>query len=153
NLPGDLYRPGDVGMKPVSPEDLDKARGVADRVLASGLVQTPLASGSGTLLEPVPIHSPDGGEIAGWLIGIAVGDRLAGFMQLGPDLTFRRYSTFQRHPPSLDGCPQVADWLDRPRILDRAHSQATAGEQLAEPFLTYDQSPDRLAWAILATDP
>jgi hypothetical protein len=138
-------------MREAAPADLNRARKAAARVLASGLVRTPLADGSGEVLEPVPVHAPDG-EIAGWFIGIADGDRLAGFLQLAADLAFRRYSSFQRHPPSLEGCPRVADWLDRSRILDLARTRAAAGERLAEPFLTYDQNPDRLVWAVGATD-
>lgn len=140
-------------MKEAVPEDLNRAREAAARVLASGLVQTSLARGSGEVLEPVPVHTPDGGEIAGWFIGIAADGRLAGFLQLAADLVFRRYSSFQRRPPSLEGCPEVADWLDQSQILDRARTRATAGEKLAEPFLTYDQNPDRLVWAVGATDP
>jgi hypothetical protein len=125
-----------------SPGDPVRAREAAARVLASGLVQT---AGAGELQEPVPVHTPDGAEIAGWFVGMALGDRLTGFLQLQADLSFRRYSSFQHHP-------RLADWLDRSQILDRARSQAASGEQLTDPFLTYDQSPDRLAWAVKATD-
>lgn len=139
-------------MKEASPEELARARAAAARVLASGLLQTPAADGSGTVSEPVPVHSPDGEEIVGWMVGIAAGDRLAGFLQLAADGTFRRYASFQRFPPSLEGCPAAADWLDPSRILERARSKAKASERLEDPFLTYDQNPDRLAWAVPATD-
>lgn len=138
-------------MREVDPEDLARAREAAARVLASGLVRTP--AGEGSVLEPLPVRTPDGLEIAGWFVGIAAGDRLAGFLQLAADRTFRRYSSFQRHPPALEGTPPVADWLDQKRILERARSRAEPGERLAEPFLAFDQSPDRLAWAVKATDP
>jgi hypothetical protein len=118
-------------------------------VLVSGLVEAPAGSSE---LEPVPIQTPDGGKVAGWFVGMAMEDRLVGFLQLAVDLTFRRYSSFQRRPPDLEGCPRRDDWLDPARILDLARAQAAPGERLAEPFLTYDQNPDRLAWAVQATD-
>lgn len=139
-------------MSKVKPEDVAEARTAALRVLSSGLLQTPVEGGAGRVEEPVPIWVPEDEEIAGWMVGIAVEDRLAGFLQLAADRVFRRYASFQRYPPSLEGCPALADWLDRSRIADRARSKAKPGEELAEPFLTYDQNPDRLAWAVRATD-
>jgi hypothetical protein len=136
-------------MKEPDPGALGRARAAAARVRASGLIQTP----AGDLLEPVPIHTPDGGEIAGWFVGLGVGPLLAGFLQLAADLAFRRYASFQRHPPALEGCPRRDDWLDPLRILERARSRAADDERLADPFLTYDENPDRLAWAVRATDP
>jgi hypothetical protein len=140
-------------MREIDAHDLDQVRQAVDRLLASGLVQMPLGRPAGKVLEPVPIHRPDGDEIAGWFVGIAMGDRLAGFLQLSPALTFRRYSSFQRHPPAIEGCPLVADWIDRSRILERARSRADQGETLADPFLSYDQNPDRLVWAVRTTYP
>jgi hypothetical protein len=129
-----------------------QVREMAEKLLASRLIQDPVVRADGRILEPVAILHPSGSGLAGWWVGVGAGDRMLGFFQLAPDLTFRRFSSFQRRPSSLDGCPPAADWLDPSRILEKARSQAAAGDRLAEPYLTYDRNPDRLAWAVRAVD-
>jgi hypothetical protein len=134
----------------VSDPSPEKVRQVVGKLLAS--VQDSLVRSSGQILEPVAIRHPSGDGLAGWFIGVGSGDRLLGFFQLAPDLTFHRFSSFQRRPGSLEGCPPVADWLDPARIQEKARARAEAGDHLAEPFLSYDRNPDRLAWVVRAVD-
>jgi hypothetical protein len=64
-----------------------------------------------------------------------------------------RISSFQHHPHEYESCPDVADWTDPRLIASRAASIAKPGEQLSDPVLTYDRSPDRLAWKVEARHP
>ena len=77
--------------------------------------------------------------------------RIAGFLQFLPDHTLLRYSTFQRHDDSLDGCPPAASWLDRAAILARLHEKKRPDETVGPLFPSYDQTPERLAWATVLT--
>ena len=125
------------------------AKRISAEILSAGIVGSSLERRSGEVLEPIPIQSSDR-RLVGWFVGIAVEASLVGFFVLGPKLEFRRYSTFLRHPGSLKGCPDVATWLDPQCILHRARDVAAPGESLGTPFLSYDQSPERIAWAVRA---
>jgi hypothetical protein len=127
-----VSRPGD---------EASRARDVAARLIESGLVDEPLAAEAE--LHAVPIESPDRTRV-GWLVGLVVGDRLIGFVQLDEELRFRRYASFARETPAND-------WLDPETVLARAGAHSRPGEQLATPFLGYDANPDRVAWVVKAT--
>jgi hypothetical protein len=122
-------------------DDASRAREAAARLIESGLVDEPFAADAE--LHPIPIESPDRTRV-GWLVGLVVGDRLVGFVQLDEQLRFRRYASFARETPAKD-------WLDPETVLERARAHAKPGEQLATPFLSYDSSPDRIAWLVKAT--
>jgi hypothetical protein len=86
-----------------------------------------------------------------WLVPLEAGGKLAGFAQLLTSLVPLRVSSFQRRPHDFQDCPDIADWIDIQSITARASSLAKPGERLSKPLLTYDGSPDRLAWKIEAT--
>jgi hypothetical protein len=121
-----------------------RARNMAATAIARGLA--PIPGARAAALVPVPIRDPSGGA-AGWFVGVVEGDRLLGFVQLGPDLEFHRASTF--------GGPAqpAADWLDPARVTEIAAGAARPGERLGEPTLSYDTSPDRIGWIVPAIDP
>jgi hypothetical protein len=125
---------------------IDKVRERAALFFAQSTASE-LVQNSGELQEPLPVNYPNG-KLHSWFVGVTVNCKLAGFLQLLPDLSPLRYSTFQRRPDSLEGCPDSADWLDRARIQSRAAGALGSGESLGEPYLTFDQHPSRLVWAV-----
>ncbi len=137
-------------MSDADPSAGAPARRLAARLLAVGAAGGELERRQGRVLEPVAIRSPEGRAV-GWFVGVGVGDTLIGFMVLSPGLELRRYSTFLRRPDAVDACPRIADWLDPARVLERAATLARSGEKLADPVFSYDQVPDRIAWAVRAT--
>ena len=126
----------------------DPARGIraaARRLVASGAVGDDRARRPGAVGTPVPVRAPSG-ELNSWFVPVAAdGDRLAAFLQLLPDGTLMRFSSFAAPPPA-------ADWLDARTILRRARAGQRPGETPGRPFLTYDRNPDRLAWGVIFTD-
>jgi hypothetical protein len=119
----------------------------ARRLLAAGSVGDELLRRSATVLHPVPVLEPGGG-LRSWFVPLAVGEVLAAFFQFMPDGTLMRFSSFQRRPGELAGCPAAADWLDAGRIQARAETLLRPGESAGDPFLSFDRSPDRLVWAV-----
>jgi hypothetical protein len=115
-------------------------------MLDSGLLGDPELRSSATVREPIPVVDPSDGALHSWFVPIAVGEQLAGFAELLPDLTFVRYSSYQRRP-------ELAAWTDAGTIRRCAGTISRADESLGEPVLTYDRDPSRLAWAVPATDP
>ncbi|MBC8026708.1 MAG: hypothetical protein H7Y89_12000 [Steroidobacteraceae bacterium] len=97
--------------------------------------------------NPVPVRARDG-ALHSWFVPIVLGESLAAFLQLMPDATLMRFSSFQRRPGMREGLPAAADWLDPTRIRERASGAARVGETAAEPMLTFDRNPDRLVWAV-----
>jgi hypothetical protein len=97
-------------------------------------------------LRAVRISAPDGAA-AGWLVGLLIGERLIGFAQLDDALRYRRYSSF------AGAEPPAGDWLESSVVLSRAREQAGPDLDLGEPFLSFDVSPDRIAWVVPATSP
>jgi hypothetical protein len=85
-----------------------------------------------------------------WFVPLEIGPKLAGFAQLLPSLVPLRFSSFQRNPSDCENCPDVADWTDPARIRARAATLAHEDEELSQPVLSYDQSPSRVAWRVLA---
>ncbi len=124
----------------------------AERLLRAGAAQDPLVAQQGRAAPPLAILAPNGSP-AGWFVGIAVAEQLAGFLQFTQAGELLRYASFQRRPGSLAGCPQAADWLDPALIKQRAQAQAQPGEVLGEPSLSYDQAPTRLVWAVPTVKP
>ena len=123
----------------------------AQRLLATGPFGDELVYLSGEVGQPVPVVDPRG-QLHSWFVPVTVGSKLASFMELMPDLTLARYSTFQREPRTLNGCPDADLWLDKQAIRLRAHSKTRPGEQVGAMVLTFDGTPQRLAWAVTVTD-
>ena len=122
-----------------------RIREAARRLVASGAVGDDRARRPGAVRTPVPVRAPSG-ELSSWFVPVAAdGDRLAAFLQLAPDGTLMRFSTFDTPPPA-------ADWLDAKTILRRARAAQRPGETPGRPFLTYDRNRDRLAWGVIFTD-
>lgn len=131
--------------------DLREVRQRSKDLFEAGVVQNAFVQKNGRLQTPVPVRDPDGGTNS-WFIGIVTKNKLVGFIQLHSDLTFMRYSTFQRHPPSIEDCPDTRTWLDPDYILKRARAKAKPSDKLEHPFLTYDRNPSRIVWAVEAKD-
>lgn len=119
----------------------------AQVLVKQGITGATLPTATETVADPIGIHAPNG-DIEGWFIGVVVDNRLLGFIRLETDLSVHGYSSFQRRPDSLDGCPDATSWLDPEKVLERARSLSSAGDTLEPPVLSYDQNPDRLAWAV-----
>lgn len=124
----------------------------ARSLMSSGLFGDALVRRSGRIEEPRPVLSPDG-RLHSWFVAVTVGERLAGFLELMPDLTPMRYSSLQRKAESLEGCPEAASWLNPEIVRASAASHARPGERAGDPYLTYDRSPSRLVWAIRMENP
>jgi hypothetical protein len=119
----------------------DQALDAVRRYIEAGIVAIDPAA---NILRAVPIQSPNGQQ-AGWFVALVAGDEVAGFVQLGPDLAFRRSATF--------GLRQsAADWLDLGHVVDQAAKSMRTGEQPGQPYLSYDVSPDRLGWVVPVQD-
>jgi hypothetical protein len=125
---------------------------IARELLREGGVGDALLRRSATVLPALSVRAP-GGRLHSFFVPVTVGDRLAAFFQFLPDGTLMRFSSFQRRPGELTGCPVAADWLELDRIQARAGDQRRRGETTREPFLTYDRTPDRLVWAVPLTQP
>jgi hypothetical protein len=122
-----------------------RIRAAARRLLESGAVGDDRVRRTGTVGTPVPVRAPSGALHSWFVPVVADGERLAGFLQLLPDETLMRFSSFPTPPPA-------ADWLDAKTIRRRARAGQRPGETPGPPFLTYDRNPDRLAWGVLFTD-
>jgi len=118
----------------------------ARSLLESGEIGGSLVQSSGQI-EPAKALLDQYGKLHSWFVPVTVGDRLAGFFQFLPDLTMMRYSSFQRHDNSIEGCPTKELWLDEAAILSRFQDYAGAGACVGKPYLTYDKSPSRVVWA------
>jgi hypothetical protein len=122
-------------------DDRERARDAA-AVFAGALVDE--RSRSLSLGRPLLVRAPHGAADS-WFVPLVDDDELAGFVQLGLDLGLRRAS-WLRAP--------AASWLDRDTIRGTARRAAGAAdaERLGEPVLSFDGSPDRLAWAVPVGD-
>jgi len=120
----------------------------AAEMLESGYLGDAALRSSADVLDPIPVVDPAGGGLHSWFVPIAVGERLAGFAELRPDLELVRYSGF-----APGGLPELASWTDEDAIRRRAATISAPDETLSEPTLTYDGVPSRLAWLVTATDP
>jgi len=122
----------------------------ARRLLHQGAAQDASVTQRGKVLLPLPVLTPRH-VLESWFVGVAIGDRLAGFFQFSPELVLRRYSTFLSRLDALDACPLAAAWVDVETVRARAQSLLQPGEKAGTPYLSYDGSPDRLAWAVPIT--
>lgn len=120
---------------------------IAAKLFAQGITQDPLIIKRGHLLPALPILTADGEE-CGWFVPIVVDDRLVAFMQFNEKNEFSRFSTFMRTQGELNNCPLSASWLDSETIQRAANKKLRRDEHPGEPFLTYDNYPDRLVWAV-----
>lgn len=119
----------------------------AQSLLRRGTIGSFLVRESGRIGTPIEVLRPDG-ELHSWFVPITIGDRLAGFFELLPDLTMMRYSSFQRRDDSIEECPLAESWTDVETIWRHARESARPGETAGKPYLTYDRAPSRLAWAV-----
>ncbi|MDQ2838386.1 MAG: hypothetical protein M3Y42_04275 [Actinomycetota bacterium] len=127
----------------------DRTAEVARSLLSSPELADSLVRSRGVIGQPIPVLRPDNQARQAWFVPVTVADLLAGFLVLGLDNVLRRWSSFQRRPDSIEGCPAAADWLSAPTILDRARTAGADGK-LGTPYLSYDCSPDRIAWIVPA---
>lgn len=122
---------------------------VEARRLVANLIDTdfiPESRARDAELRTVRITALDGAP-AGWLVALVIGERLIGFAQFDEALRFRRYSSFAgREPPA-------GDWLESSVVLSRAREGTGADLDFGEPFLSFDVSPDRIAWVVPAMGP
>jgi hypothetical protein len=95
-------------------------------------------SRSAAIGEPLLVRAPDGSPES-WFVPLVDGTELVGFVQLGLDLALRRISSLPA---------PAASWLDPAVVVRVARRVARDDERLGEPVLSYDSSPDRLAWAV-----
>lgn len=122
----------------------DDARRLAADLIESGFI--PDARAKGAELHALQISGPDGAP-AGWFVGLVERGLLLGFAQFDLELRFRRYSSFAGAEPAAN------DWLEPSMVLSRARERSAADLEFGEPFLSYDVSPDRIAWIVPATGP
>jgi hypothetical protein len=120
-----------------------------ERLLAAGALGTEVPDRAAEVADPVAVHAPDGTP-AGWIVGLTVGERLAGFAQFDQEARMLRYASFQRRPGSLDGCPRRDVWLAGDQARARARDATRPGETLGVPFLSFDAHPSRLVWIVPA---
>lgn len=131
--------------------DTAAVRARAERVVAEpGVIDRAFAV-QARVLDAVPIVDP-AGRHERWFVPVVVGAALLGFVVLDRELVVHRWSTFQRQPGSLDGCPEVATWLDAERIVGTASTVAGAARPEGPPALGYDGAPDRIAWRVPLDD-
>ncbi len=116
-----------------------------------GIAESALVDQNGEVAKPIPVHDP-GGAIESWFVGIVIEDKLAGYLRFGSDLALLGYSSFQRRPDSIDGCPQAPGWLDPAAVLAAAREFAKPGNPVGQPMLGYDRYPARLAWRVDVAD-
>ncbi|HEV8286430.1 MAG TPA: hypothetical protein VGQ09_19110 [Chitinophagaceae bacterium] len=122
----------------------------AIELFKSSIVNDSLVKTKGKVETPIPILEASG-NINSWFVGITVDKTLAGFLQIENNLSLLRYSSFQRTPNSLQGCPSADVWLNPKKIISLARTKATKDDSLSPPILTYDQNPSRIVWSIIAT--
>lgn len=137
------------GPKPV--HDQRHFRYLARRLLAAGQFGDNSLRESGVVGEALEVLHPDR-QPHSWFVPVTVGDRLAAFLQFRPDGAFIRFSAFPRPTGGFEHCPSAVEWLDASKIQARAAAaQQKPGETVGRPFLTYDNAPDRLVWAVPLT--
>lgn len=129
--------------------NLDSAsvRRIAEALLASPRVGDEVARTEGRLVTPVEIRSPTG-EVGGWVVGVEIGGRLLGFIQLDSRGEMRRYVSLRERHGSVGDCPSTGSWLDPDTIAERAGELARTDERVGVPVLTWDRHPDRTVWEV-----
>jgi len=130
---------------------IDNAQLISVELFNRGITQNPFVQQHGRIEIPIPVYGHEK-DIESWFIGITISDKLVGFIQLNSDFELLRFSSFQRDPTSLDGCPIASSWLDPEYILERSRSIASQDDALEPPFLSYDRNITRLAWKVIAEE-
>ena len=123
----------------------------AVELVKGGITQNPIVKKGGRVEKPIPIYGPER-DIVSWFAGITISDRLVGFIQFDCNLKLMRYSSFQRDPSSLEGCPNTRSWLDPNYIKERARTKASPDYDLEKPFLSYDRNISRIVWVVKAKE-
>ena len=127
-------------------------RGQAKRLFSYPLIEDSSLLESGAIENPVRILTP-AGEMHSWFVPVVITQRLAGFFQFDHTGEFMRFSSFNTSPGVFDACPLADNWLSKDKIGVVAESLAYDDEILATPFLSYDGSPERIAWLVKARRP
>lgn len=139
--------------QPTAPDDgVNRIRRTAVRLLADGGVGDGPLQRLAAVGQPVPVAGADG-ALDSWFVPVTVGDRLGGYFRFTAAGDFSSFSAFPRRGERFDDCPLAADWLDSDRIAARAERLRRHGETAAPPFLSFDGTPDRLAWAVRLVRP
>lgn len=125
-------------------EILNRVRDRTMELFKSGMFSDVKITSGGNIETPIQMFNPDG-SICAWYVGITIGDRLVGYMQFTDELVLMSFSVYGK-----DGLPKT--WLNPSAILDLAKMKSEAGDELMEPFLSYDRNPSRIAWAIRYKD-
>jgi len=128
---------------------IEEVKKTAIKLFNYSIVNDRFVKTNGKIEKPIPILETSG-KINSWFVGITVNKKLASFMQIDDDLNLLRYSSFQRTPNSIEGCPEADIWLSPKKILKLAKTKADKGDSLSDPILTYDQNPSRIVWSIIA---
>lgn len=71
-----------------------------------------------------------------WLVPVEVAGRVVGEFQFRLDGEMMRYS---------EG---GGEWRESGEVRRQAEAQAREGEEMEEPYLTFDRTPERLVWAL-----
>jgi hypothetical protein len=127
--------------------DSERITAAAAGLLAAGHPAGALLRDSGTLGTARAV-SDRAGNLRFWFVPVLADDRIAGYFRIEADLSDWRWSSFQRRPDTLTGCPPAALWLDAEAIRKRALALAQPGEIAMGARLSYDRVPDRLAWIV-----
>jgi len=83
-----------------------------------------------------------------WLVAATRGDRLLGWARFTASHVLTGVSFLPHRPGQPGEFPPAADWLDADTVRARAAALAGPGETAGTPMLSFDDSPDRLAWAV-----
>jgi hypothetical protein len=124
-----------------------RARAAAARLLAAGQPAGERLRESGRIGEALAVTDP-AERLRFWFVPVIVEARIAGYFRAEADLSDWRWSSFQRRPDTLAGCPPAALWLDEEGIRQRAQALAQPGEIATAARLSYDQVPDRIVWIV-----
>jgi hypothetical protein len=119
----------------------------ATKLLSGGSFGDPELRKSGTVALAHPVNVPGNG-LHSWITPIIVGDQFVAFFQFLPDGTLMRFSAFNNKPGEYESCPKYKDWFDSKRISKIAGTLKKDGEEIGEPYLSFDKSPDRIVWGI-----
>lgn len=123
----------------------------ARQLLANGSLGDEQLRRSATVGCALPVLAP-GGELHSWFVPVTVGDWLVAFFQFLSSGILMRFSSFQRRSGEIDSCPNAEDWLSLEKIQAHAAIQRRKNETIGKPILTYDRTPDKLAWKVPLTN-
>ena len=127
--------------------DAAAIKALARAHLAQGRFGDDAVRRDATVAEPLAVAGPDGRPHS-WFVGLTIGDRIVALFQLLLDGTVMRFSSFQRRPGTLEGCPAAREWLDPTFARELVIRRSQAGDEVGAAVLTFDRNPDRLVWAV-----